>query len=151
MSIWTGGKKIMPTVSNAPTPGPTGLSDDTSIVGQAMAEEEKSGDTLAVPSASATGTSTPISAETTAVVGTDLATLSEDALLKSNDEDAAPEIKAAFDGYLHEQPKTLKEGIKLKSYQMLGVNWINLLYKKKISCILADEMGQSFARFSPYK
>ncbi|EDQ99523.1 SNF2 family DNA-dependent ATPase [Laccaria bicolor S238N-H82] len=29
----------------------------------------------------------------------------------------------------------------LKEYQLLGVNWLNLLYRRKLSCILADEMG----------
>ncbi|SNX84741.1 related to FUN30 - protein important for chromosome integrity and segregation [Melanopsichium pennsylvanicum] len=43
--------------------------------------------------------------------------------------------------YLEEQPKSLAKGVKLKDYQLVGVNWLNLLYRKKTSCILADEMG----------
>jgi SWI/SNF-related matrix-associated actin-dependent regulator 1 of chromatin subfamily A len=45
--------------------------------------------------------------------------------------------------YIQKQPKTLSEGTVLKDYQLLGVNWLNLLWSKKIGCILADEMGTS--------
>jgi SWI/SNF-related matrix-associated actin-dependent regulator 1 of chromatin subfamily A len=45
-------------------------------------------------------------------------------------------------GYLAKQPSLIKEGIQLKDYQLLGVNWLNLLYRRKLSCILADEMGK---------
>ncbi|WRT65569.1 uncharacterized protein IL334_002514 [Kwoniella shivajii] len=43
--------------------------------------------------------------------------------------------------YIQTQPSSLSEGTILKDYQLLGVNWLNLLYSKKIGCILADEMG----------
>lgn len=68
--------------------------------------------------------------------------------------------------YLEQQPSNLAKGIQLKDYQLVGVNWLNLLYNKKTvsiattlthvglgheahssradplqSCILADEMG----------
>ncbi|PPQ63979.1 hypothetical protein CVT24_009408, partial [Panaeolus cyanescens] len=42
---------------------------------------------------------------------------------------------------LTSQPKLLSDTVSLKEYQLLGVNWLNLLYRKKLSCILADEMG----------
>ena len=45
--------------------------------------------------------------------------------------------------YIQTQPALLSEGTLLKDYQLLGVNWLNLLYSKKIGCILADEMGES--------
>lgn len=41
------------------------------------------------------------------------------------------------------QPKHLGEGVVLKDYQLVGVNWLSLLYERKLSCILADEMGNS--------
>lgn len=44
--------------------------------------------------------------------------------------------------YIQSQPPSLSEGTVLKDYQLLGVNWLNLLYSKKIGCILADEMGE---------
>jgi hypothetical protein len=39
------------------------------------------------------------------------------------------------------QPGILGEDVALKDYQLIGVNWLNLLYKEGLSCILADEMG----------
>lgn len=47
--------------------------------------------------------------------------------------------------FLSEQPKTLSKNVQLKGYQLLGVNWLRLLYKKGRSCILADEMGTILA------
>ncbi|CAH7666480.1 SNF2 family N-terminal domain-domain-containing protein [Phakopsora pachyrhizi] len=47
----------------------------------------------------------------------------------------------AFKSYIFQQPPSTPEGIQLKPYQMIGVNWLNLLYSKNLSCILADEMG----------
>ncbi|KAG6841890.1 hypothetical protein C0991_005620 [Blastosporella zonata] len=43
--------------------------------------------------------------------------------------------------YLVAQPSLVSKTVQLKDYQLLGVNWLNLLYKRKLSCILADEMG----------
>ncbi|TFY72950.1 hypothetical protein EVG20_g65 [Dentipellis fragilis] len=43
--------------------------------------------------------------------------------------------------FLTEQPRLLSSNIKLKEYQLLGVNWLRLLYREGYSCILADEMG----------
>lgn len=43
--------------------------------------------------------------------------------------------------HLTQQPSILPTSVKLKDYQLLGVNWLNLLYRNKLSCILADEMG----------
>ncbi len=48
-------------------------------------------------------------------------------------------------GYLDKQPSLLNEAVQLKEYQLLGVNWLGLLYGRRLSCILADEMGE----FSP--
>lgn len=45
-------------------------------------------------------------------------------------------------GFFKDQPKELREGVILKDYQITGINWLNLLYEKKLSCILADEMGK---------
>ena len=43
--------------------------------------------------------------------------------------------------FIATQPSSLKEGTVLKDYQLLGINWLNLLYRQDLSCILADEMG----------
>lgn len=45
--------------------------------------------------------------------------------------------------YLVTQPALLSDNVQLKEYQLLGVNWLNLLYRSNLSCILADEMGMS--------
>lgn len=49
--------------------------------------------------------------------------------------------KRRTQSYLTTQPKLLNKNISLKEYQLLGVNWLNLLYRSNLSCILADEMG----------
>lgn len=43
--------------------------------------------------------------------------------------------------FIASQPTLLREGTVLKDYQLLGVSWLNLLYRRNLSCILADEMG----------
>lgn len=47
------------------------------------------------------------------------------------------------DYYMSKQPDSLSDTVQLKEYQLMGINWLNLLYRKKLSCILADEMGKS--------
>ncbi len=39
------------------------------------------------------------------------------------------------------QPSTLGKDITLKDYQVVGINWLSLLFEKQLSCILADDMG----------
>ena len=41
------------------------------------------------------------------------------------------------------QPSLLPDSVALKEYQLLGVNWLHLLYNRRLSCILADEMGKA--------
>jgi SWI/SNF-related matrix-associated actin-dependent regulator 1 of chromatin subfamily A len=41
------------------------------------------------------------------------------------------------------QPSLLSDSVTLKDYQLLGVNWLHLLYNRRLSCILADEMGKT--------
>jgi SWI/SNF-related matrix-associated actin-dependent regulator 1 of chromatin subfamily A len=53
----------------------------------------------------------------------------------------APLSKRKAQNYLTTQPKLLSKNVSLKEYQLLGVNWLNLLYRSNLSCILADEMG----------
>ena len=40
-----------------------------------------------------------------------------------------------------EQPSNMGKGILLKDYQVVGMNWLSLLYHQGVSCILADDMG----------
>jgi SWI/SNF-related matrix-associated actin-dependent regulator 1 of chromatin subfamily A len=52
-----------------------------------------------------------------------------------------PASERTIKDFLSEQPTSLSKNVQLKGYQLLGVNWLRLLYKKGRSCILADEMG----------
>ncbi|KAJ9656923.1 DNA-dependent ATPase fun30 [Neophaeococcomyces mojaviensis] len=39
------------------------------------------------------------------------------------------------------QPASLNEGVKMKDYQVVGLNWLYLLFKHELNAILADDMG----------
>jgi SWI/SNF-related matrix-associated actin-dependent regulator 1 of chromatin subfamily A len=39
------------------------------------------------------------------------------------------------------QPPSMADQVQLKDYQVVGINWLALLYKQKVSAILADDMG----------
>jgi SWI/SNF-related matrix-associated actin-dependent regulator of chromatin subfamily A containing DEAD/H box 1 len=39
------------------------------------------------------------------------------------------------------QPSIMSNDRRMKDYQVVGINWLNLLYKNKLSGILADDMG----------
>ncbi|KAI9784751.1 MAG: hypothetical protein M1839_001481 [Geoglossum umbratile] len=39
------------------------------------------------------------------------------------------------------QPSIMSKDVVLKDYQLVGLNWLVLLFEHKLSCILADEMG----------
>jgi SWI/SNF-related matrix-associated actin-dependent regulator 1 of chromatin subfamily A len=54
---------------------------------------------------------------------------------------SSPEYQDAMKGYLVQQPEIINKDMTLKDYQILGINWMLLLYRKGISGILADEMG----------
>ena len=47
--------------------------------------------------------------------------------------------------FLSRQPKMIKEGVQLKEYQLLGLNWLRLMHQQGHSGILADEMGKSLS------
>lgn len=42
---------------------------------------------------------------------------------------------------LKPQPSVLNKNYKLKSYQIIGMNWLILMHEHKLNSILADEMG----------
>ncbi|KAL3319815.1 ATP-dependent helicase smarcad1, partial [Cichlidogyrus casuarinus] len=58
-------------------------------------------------------------------------------IAKSNDE------LASHSSYLlvSRQPPLLNTNMELKPYQMLGLNWLNMLHHEGVNGILADEMG----------
>ncbi|BGP25487.1 DNA-dependent ATPase fun30 [Rhodotorula toruloides] len=74
-------------------------------------------------------------------VGMDLVAISEETIATRVDTSNDPRVREAFKDYIRRQPAGVPDSIKLKDYQMLGVNWLNLLYRRGTSCILADEMG----------
>ena len=39
------------------------------------------------------------------------------------------------------QPELMSKDISLKDYQVIGMNWLSLLFHNNLSCILADDMG----------
>jgi len=39
------------------------------------------------------------------------------------------------------QPSIMSEDLEMKDYQIVGINWLSLLFEKELSCILADDMG----------
>lgn len=42
---------------------------------------------------------------------------------------------------LLEKPSIMNQDVELKDYQIVGLNWLNLLWQNRISGILADDMG----------
>lgn len=108
-----------------------------------------SGASTSAPSVAASGDPVPSASTTTSTGSTapaqdgsvHLTELSQTAIEEGTKADAPAEVKKAFQGFMKVQPDAIPEGIKLKPYQMLGVNWLNLLHSRGISCILADEMG----------
>ena len=42
---------------------------------------------------------------------------------------------------LFPQPSIMAKNVVLKDYQVVGINWLSLLFKNGLSCILADDMG----------
>lgn len=94
--------------------------------------------------ASTTGTATP-SGTTNNDTGLHAVTVDPDALRARLQGESDPARKSILRKYIQQQPR-LKEGVKLKDYQLVGLNWLNLLFERKISCILADEMGENKRR-----
>jgi SWI/SNF-related matrix-associated actin-dependent regulator 1 of chromatin subfamily A len=39
------------------------------------------------------------------------------------------------------QPSIMSSTMTMKNYQVVGINWLSLLFEKELSCILADDMG----------
>ncbi|KAF9582353.1 hypothetical protein BGW38_000312 [Lunasporangiospora selenospora] len=68
----------------------------------------------------------------------------EDADFQLTSQDEVSRKKAereAMGQFIDTQPSVMADTFKLKSYQLLGMNWLALLWRKKLSGILADEMG----------
>ena len=64
----------------------------------------------------------------------------------STDEEGRVNVKKASDrinskAAFYPQPSIMGDDIVLKDYQIVGVNWLSLLFENQLSCILADDMG----------
>jgi len=51
------------------------------------------------------------------------------------------------DDFITASPASLTTGTVLRDFQLIGINWLNLLYRRNISCMLADEMGMAIQFF----
>lgn len=60
--------------------------------------------------------------------------------------ESLPEDYESNGDFIAKQPSLLSKVVQLKEYQLLGVNWMYLLYQRNLSCILADEMGRNCPR-----
>ncbi|PYH92735.1 hypothetical protein BO71DRAFT_400299 [Aspergillus ellipticus CBS 707.79] len=58
-----------------------------------------------------------------------------------SDEDSDGPAPGARKGRFISQPGIMREDLKMKDYQIVGINWLSLLFEKELSCILADDMG----------
>lgn len=61
----------------------------------------------------------------------------------NDSEDDAPVAayrKAKSAGFIT-QPSIMSKDLEMKDYQIVGINWLALLFEKELSCILADDMG----------
>lgn len=92
--------------------------------------------------ASASSASTRPGASGDQEVGMDLVAISEETIRTQVETSNNPAVREAFKDYIRTQPAGVPSTVTLKDYQMLGVNWLNLLYRRGTSCILADEMGK---------
>ncbi|EMD63092.1 hypothetical protein COCSADRAFT_92547 [Bipolaris sorokiniana ND90Pr] len=59
----------------------------------------------------------------------------------SSDTESKSIRKAASRTKLLKQPSIMNDDIELKDYQVVGLNWLNLLWQTETSGILADDMG----------
>lgn len=57
------------------------------------------------------------------------------------DTDATTDTDLESNHKLLPQPQVLSKKLQLKSYQIIGINWLILMHEQKLNSILADEMG----------
>ena len=57
------------------------------------------------------------------------------------DEDGGGPGSRSRKGRFISQPSIMGDDLKMKDYQIVGINWLSLLFERELSCILADDMG----------
>lgn len=91
-----------------------------------------------------------VSFEETSQIDSGLGTPSSGVVSTDGDDEAAgPVAKRTRKPNFLKQPDTMKidqdnhpgEVFEMKDYQIVGLNWLALMYRLKLSCILADDMG----------
>ena len=88
------------------------------------------------------GASTEEGVEVTSLDDNSDASSSRDSGYHTPHSDAgASDVRKPGRGKLLKQPSIMNKGIELKDYQVVGLNWLNMLWENKISGILADDMG----------
>jgi SWI/SNF-related matrix-associated actin-dependent regulator 1 of chromatin subfamily A len=88
------------------------------------------------------GASTEDGVEVTSLDDNSDASSSRDSGYHTPHSDAgASNVRKPTRAKLLKQPSIMNEGIELKDYQVVGLNWLNMLWENKISGILADDMG----------
>ncbi|GAA5823937.1 hypothetical protein JCM5353_007343 [Sporobolomyces roseus] len=123
----------------------TGMGEVDKVLSECEAIGRQLSQTMSIwasgAAASASSTSTKPGASGDTEVGMDLVAISEETIRTQVETSNNPAVREAFRDYIRKQPDGVPDNITLKDYQMLGVNWLNLLYRRGTSCILADEMG----------
>ncbi|KKK12100.1 hypothetical protein P175DRAFT_0487179 [Aspergillus ochraceoroseus IBT 24754] len=60
---------------------------------------------------------------------------------QQSEEDSDGPGSGSRKGRFISQPGIMADDLKMKNYQIVGINWLSLLFEKDLSCILADDMG----------
>lgn len=60
---------------------------------------------------------------------------------RSEEEDDSVSGSRSRKGRLISPPSIMCKDLKMKDYQVVGINWLALLFDRELSCILADDMG----------
>lgn len=60
---------------------------------------------------------------------------------RSPESDEDKLVPAKRKSRLISQPSIMADDLVMKDYQIVGINWLRLLYENELSCILADDMG----------
>ncbi|KAM0320149.1 hypothetical protein ACHAO8_000744 [Botrytis cinerea] len=73
-------------------------------------------------------------------IGTPSSTLSTNGENADEDKIVSAKRRKASVEFL-KKPSLMADEVVLKDYQIVGLNWLNLMYEQNLSCILADDMG----------
>ncbi|KAJ5820185.1 hypothetical protein N7474_005776 [Penicillium riverlandense] len=69
-----------------------------------------------------------------------IATPSSNRVDDSSDSDGPASVSRKASRFIS-QPAIMSNDLEMKDYQVVGINWLALLFEQELSCILADDMG----------